>query len=374
VSEKNIKKTSIIRLVILGIILIGSMLVHYLHSIGGVKYPSVHAICPYGGIENLWAWFSGRANIQKIFSGTMTLFFLTVIFAIVFSRSFCGNICPFGALQELIGLIVPKKIKVPQKADRYLRKIKYLVLIISIIMAWVTMTLWLSPFDPWAAFSHIYKGQEMINEFAIGTIVLVITVIASLFISRFFCKYLCPAGALYALISKISPMKIVRDTKKCVNCGICTKNCPMDIEVHEAEKVKSSECITCSMCVDVCPGAGTMIAVKAGRFSLKPLLVVILSVTVFFGSIFILDALGLYTVSLPTQEEIQEKGDYIGIQDLRGSMSIEQGAFYTGKGLDEFYDIMEIPKTVSQETLLKNIQFEVPGYDFHSIKASKGDN
>lgn len=368
----GLKKASIIRWVLLGIILLGSMIMHYLHLEGGVKYPSVHAICPFGGIENLWAWLSGHANIQKIFSGTMVLFFLTIVFAVIFRRGFCGNICPFGALQELIGLIFPRKYKVPQKVDRYLRKIKYLVLIISIVMTWATMTLWLSPFDPWAAFAHIYKGGEMIGEYAIGTIVLVITVIASLFINRFFCKYLCPAGAMYALIGKLSPLKIERNPKACVNCGVCTKNCPMDIEVHKAEKITSGECIACARCVDVCPGAGRMIAAKAAGRSIKPLLVVTLSVAVFFGSIFILDAAGLYTVSIPTQEEVQEKEDFIGIQDLRGSMTIEQGAFYTGKELDEFYKIMEIPDNVPKETQLKNVNSYVPDYDFHSMKAAKG--
>ena len=371
-SKRNSRKTSIIRWVILGVILFGSMLVHYMHLIGGVKYPSVHAICPYGGIENLWAWLSGRANIQKIFSGTMVLFFVTVVFAVIFRRSFCGNICPFGALQELLGLMNPKKIKVPQKLNKFLGKFKYLILILSVFMAWVTMTLWLSPFDPWAAFAHIYNGAEMFEEYAIGAIILIVTVIASLFINRFFCRYLCPAGALYGLIGKLSPMKIMRNTRKCVNCGSCTKACPMDIEVHNAEKVTSGECINCNRCVDVCPGPGTMISTKMAGFNAKPLVAVVVGVVVFFGSIFMLDAAGLYQISVPTQEEVQEKGEYIGIQDLRGSMTIEQGAFYTGKKLDEFYSVMEIPEDVPADTLLKNVRQYVPGYDFHQVKAKKG--
>lgn len=364
-----IGKSSLIRWVILGIILLGSILIHYLHSTGGVRYPSVHAICPYGGLENLWAWLSAKGNIQKIFSGTMVLFFLTIIFAAVFRRSFCGNICPFGALQELFGHAFPKS-KVPVAADRYLRKIKYVVLVLSAVMAWVTMTLWLSPFDPWAAFAHIYNIEDLFNEYAIGALVLVLTLIASLFVSRPFCKYLCPAGALYAIFGKLSRLKVVRDPDTCIRCGVCTKVCPMDIDVHVAKEVKSTECISCMRCVDVCPGQGTMISAKAGRRPIKPLLVVILSVAVFFGSIAILDAAGFYTVALPTQQEILEKGNYIGIPDLRGSMTIELGAFYTGIPIEEFYSIMKIPAQVPKETPLKNVSEYVPGYDFHRVKAS----
>lgn len=365
------KRSGIVRWVILGVILCGSMLIHYLHLIGGVRYPSVHSICPYGGIENLWAWLAGRANIQKIFSGTMVLFFLTIVFALVFRRSFCGNICPFGALQELLGLLSPKRIKIPGAIDKHLRKGKYIVLILSAVMAWVTLSLWLSPFDPWAAFAHIYKGEEMLEEYLIGTIVLVVTVVASLFIRRAFCKYLCPAGALYAIIGKLSPYKVVRDSKKCIKCGACTQECPMDIEVHSLESVTTAECISCNRCVEVCPGAGSMIYTKLAGFSCKPLVSVMASVAIFFGSILLLDAAGLYRVSLPTEAEIAEKAEYLGISDLRGSMTIEQGAFYTEKELGEFYIIMEIPKEVPKDTLLKYVNQYVPGYDFHLMKAKK---
>lgn len=368
------KRYGIIRWVILGVILGGSMLIHYLHLNSGVKYPSVHSICPYGGIENLWAWLAGRANIQKIFSGTMVLFFLTIVFALLFRRSFCGNICPFGALQELLGLITPKKVKVPVAVDKHLRKVKYIVLVLSVFMAWITLSLWFSPFDPWAAFAHIYKGDEMLEEYLIGTIVLVATVVASFFISRAFCKYLCPAGALYAIIGKLSPYKVTRDSKKCIDCGVCTQKCPMDIEVHMCESVTTAECISCNRCVEVCPGAGSMISTKMAGFKLKPLASIIASVAIFFGSIFILDAGGLYTVSLPTVAEIVEKAEYLGISDLRGSMSIEQGAFYTGKELGEFYKIMEIPTDVPKDTLLKYVNQYVPGYDFHLMKAKKGSD
>lgn len=366
------KRNGMVRWVILGIILGGSMLIHYLHLNGGVSYPSVHSICPYGGIENLWAWLTNKANIQKIFSGTMVLFFLTIFFAIIFRRSFCGNICPFGALQELLGLITRKKVKIPGTVDKHLRKVKYIVLFVSLFMAWITLTLWLSPFDPWAAFAHIYKGEEMLEEYLIGTIVLVVTVVASLFFSRSFCKYLCPAGALYAIIGKLSPYKVIRNPKKCINCEVCTQRCPMDIAVHTYEKVTTAECISCNRCIEVCPGAGSMISAKLAGFNIKPLAAVIASVIIFFGSILLLDAAGLYTVSLPTAQEVLEKEEFLKINDLRGSLSIEQGAFYTGKELGEFYKIMEIPTDVPKDTLLKYVNQYVPGYDFHLMKAKKG--
>jgi polyferredoxin len=365
------RTTTMVRFGILLLILVGSMVVHYLHSLGGPGYPSVHSICPYGGLEGLWALLSGQANISKIYSGTFALFILTVLFAILFRRSFCGKICPFGALQELIGWISPKKIKVPKKVDQVLSKLKYVLLGITILMAWVTATLWMSPYDPWAAFSHIYKGEELLGEFLVGTILLIVTVATSLFVKRSFCRYLCPAGAFYALLGKISPYKVVREDQKCTSCGICTKACPVDIEVHTQKKITTAECISCNECVTVCPKSDGMIGVSFGKKKIKPMVALLSIVVLFFGSLMVLDAMGLYQVNLPTVEEIEEKKEYLKIIDLRGSMTIEQGAFYTGKTLEAFYEIMEIPPEVPKDTLLKYVNEYVPGYDFHAMKAKK---
>jgi len=210
----------------------------------------------------------------------------------------------------------------------------------------------------------------MLTEMTIGAIVLVLVVIASLYVSRAFCKYLCPAGAIYALLGRLSPLRIVRDPETCINCGKCSRECPMDIEVHKAETVRSSECIACMRCVDVCPGSGTMIAARAVRRRVKPLAVIAVSLVVFFGSLALLDAAGLYRVALPAPEAIAQ-GEVVRIEDLRGSMTIAEGAAYSGQPLEKFYSLMEIPANVPKETPLKSVSEYVPGYDFHAVKARK---
>lgn len=299
----------------------------------------------------------------------MTLFFLTFIFAVLFGRSFCGNICPFGTIFELIGKIKKRKWVIPAIVDRVLRYLKYVVLLLIGFMAWKTATLWVSPYDPYAAFAHIWKGSEVLEEYLIGFIILVAVSVLSIFYDRFFCKYLCPAGALYGIISKISPLKVKRSP--CINCGKCTRVCPMNIDVATAETVKSAECIACGKCIDVCPDAKKYIGFRFFNFKISPVMIVLVTVGLFFGSIFILDKVGLYQVSIPTIEQIQETGETVNIADLRGSMTISEGAAYAGKSLEEFYSIMEIPSTVPSDTLLKNVSTLVPGYDFHVMKAKK---
>mgnify|MGYP001810188631 CR=1 FL=1 len=370
-TRKKDRKTIIIRWLILGILLVGSTITHVLHLRFGTQYPSVHAICPYGGLENLWAWLAGRANIQKIFSGTMVLLFLSLAVSFVARRSFCGNICPFGALQEFFGRLFPRKHTVPHRVDRVLRWVKYGLLILSAVMAWKTMTLWFSPFDPWAAYSHLTAGSELLTEFAIGTLVLVLTLAASLFVKRPFCRYVCPAGAMYALAGKKSPLCVERNPDTCIGCGACTKACPMDIGVHAATKVQSSECIGCMRCTAVCPGGDSMLTVKMAGRRVKPLFGLLIGVVLFFGTLLLLDVTGHYVVSLPSVQQVIEQETYIGIADLRGSMTIEQGAVYTGMTLEAFYQTMEIPVNVPKETRMKEISLYEPAYDFHAIKARK---
>ena len=205
--------------------------------------------------------------------------------------------------------------------------------------------------------------------------VLIVVVLASVFIDRFFCKYLCPAGGLYGIISKISPTKIKREP--CSNCEVCAKVCPMNIEFEKAGNgaknagVKSAECILCGKCTSSCPSKSSKIGFYFFGKRLSYLLFILLTVAVFFGSIFLFDAAGLMQVTVPTVESVQESGEYLKIADLRGSMTIEQGAFYTGMELSDFYEIMEIPETVPSDLQLKYVSDYVEGYDFHAIKARK---
>ena len=360
------------RIIVLAIILVATIVLEILHLYGGNSYPSAHAVCPLGGLENLWAWFAGQSNLQKLFSGTMTLFFFTLVFALIFGRGFCGNICPFGGLFEFVGKLTRKKHTLPPALDMPLRYLKYVILIFITFMAWKTATLWISPYDPYAAFAHVWKGAEVFNEYFIGFLILAACLLLSLAYERFFCKYLCPAGALYGLASKISPLKIKRNP--CIDCRKCSANCPMNIDVAHCETVKSAECIACGLCVEVCPDSSKYIGFSFFRKTLKPLTVVLMTVLVFFGSLLAFDVLGLYQVSVPTIRQIEQEGTFIKIGDLRGSMSIEIGAQYTGKSLKDFYAIMEIPETIAKETLLKEIATQVPGYDFHVMKAKKAND
>lgn len=98
----NKKAARFIRWVLLASLLIWVTYESVMHQVlGGGKSPSIHALCPYGALESLYALMFSGTYIQKIYSGTLIILGITLIIAILFRRSFCGLLCPLGALQEL---------------------------------------------------------------------------------------------------------------------------------------------------------------------------------------------------------------------------------------------------------------------------------
>jgi polyferredoxin len=367
----NIKLVKYLRWGLLALFTILVTIAGYLHiANGGGKSPSIHALCPFGGLESLYQVFTTGSLISKIFAGTMILFGITIIIAIIFRRSFCGLICPFGAIQELFGKIGQKIFKrkfiVPSKIDKPLRYLKYIVLVVTVFYAWKTAGLWMSPYDPWSAYAHLPEGLASVwSESAFGLILLGITLIGSLLYDRFFCKYLCPMGALYGIIGKISPFKVVRNENACISCGKCNKVCPMNIDVQHAKEVKSAECINCQTCVLDCPKAGALES-KEGKKAVKPIVVITLVMVMFFGSIFAFQATGLYKL-LPEQVKA---GESIAFDEIKGYMTIKEAAEATKTELKEFYKKFEIPENVPAETKMKEISKTVPGYEFDKFKES----
>jgi len=343
----------------------------YLHQVlGGGKAPSIHALCPFGGLESLYTLFTTGGFIEKIFSGTMILFAITLVIAIIFRRSFCGLICPFGAIQELFGKlgqrVFKRKFIMPMRIDKPLRYLKYIILIITVFYAWKTAGLWMAPYDPWSAYSHLPEGIANVwAESAVGLILLIITVVGSIVYDRFFCKYICPVGAFYAIVGKFSPHRVVRDENKCIDCGICSKKCPVNIDVQHLKEIKSSECISCQTCVLNCPREGAL-KLKQGKRTISPLITIIIVMALFFGAIFAFQAAGVYKL---TPDAIKT-GESIKYDEIKGYMTIEEAALATKTELKDFYTKFKIPENVPKAVKMKEIQNISPGYDFDGAKKS----
>lgn len=181
---------------------------------------------------------------------------------LLFGRFFCGWMCAFGAISDWFYLLGNKvfhiKYMMNLQTDKTFKFIKYVILIFLVAIIW-SFDLNFDIVNPWNAFGVLATVTKVpdisyvLQYFAIGTFILLFILIGSLFVERFFCRYLCPFGAIFTLVSKLSLFKIRKPSDKCESCQLCTKKCSMGIPLYKYDKVTSGECIQCLKCVSSCP-------------------------------------------------------------------------------------------------------------------------
>lgn len=343
----------------------------YMHQVlGGSSEgaPSIHALCPFGALESLQLWITRGVMVQRIYAGTFALLVIVVVMALLFRRSFCGLMCPFGALQELSNKwgvkFFKKKYTIPQKVDQPLRYLKYGMLFLTVGMAWYLGDLWMSPYDPWVAYGHLGAGwDELVSEMLIGVLLLGVTLFASLFYDRFFCKYLCPMGAFLGIVSKISPNVIKRDSDKCIDCGLCSRNCPVDIQVDQLQTVNTAECLNCQLCTTSCPVEGAL-ENKWWKKRLSPLALLLLSLTLYAGGVGAAKMWDQFDF-LPAEVTAETM---LTADDIKGYMTLEEVALGTHIDMDTLYESLGLTDEVPGDTMMKNIKTIVPEFEVEAVR------
>lgn len=335
------QRSRLIRFAVLMAGLLGITGIGYIHQLGSpFKVVGVDALCPFGGIETLWSLFSGGTFVTKIAASSVVLLAVTIVLALVFRRSFCGYVCPLGAIQELFGRIGKaiwgkrRRPEIPAALDRPARWLKYVVLAVFTVWTWTTATLVIRPYDPWVAWMHL-TSAEIWAEFAVGVGVLVVSLLGSVVYERFFCKYLCPMGGFLGAISRFSLFKVRRVESTCIDCKACDKACPVNIKVSEVETVESPECINCNECVNACPVKDTLVVAARGpvedRRTLSPnkvLLAVLAIVAVLLAATTALGTLewttpGLAAATTTTSAAAPTVPD-VNVEDIKGSMTLDE--------------------------------------------------
>ena len=228
---------------------------HIVQIISAIIYPGLFIIT-WNSIGSIYKLLiTGNISLNTILSPLLIILSIIPI-TIIWGRFFCSYVCTFGFMHELINklgnLLEVKKIKINYKTDRYLKYIKYIIILISIII-WTVDTN-ISSISPWNTFGILVSLKNYSNLISVGGLVLLIIMFVSLFIDRFFCRYLCPLGGLFSAISTNRLFKIKKN-KNCIGCNKCNRVCPMNINVNNDTNniLNSGECIDCFECIGSCP-------------------------------------------------------------------------------------------------------------------------
>ncbi|EFO79879.1 polyferredoxin [Oscillochloris trichoides DG-6] len=246
------------------------------HLVLGDASASPEAFCPFGGLETLYSYLTGASTIAHTHLSNLAIFLAVVITSVIARGAFCGWICPFGTIQEWIHSVsrwLQRHIRpfgramhslnqhlnprtkrdaytgptLGQRIDKALSYGRYVVLawIIGATIAYGSMVF--RDYDPWSALLSIAELQV-----TVGTYILIISLVASFFVDRAWCRYACPLGATISLLGRFSPFRIEISKSACNQCGLCTQHCPMGIDVTHAGVVTDMRCIGCMICVSDC--------------------------------------------------------------------------------------------------------------------------
>jgi len=197
---------------------------------GLVVTASPEAFCPLGGLETLYKYFTaGGTFVSHTHLSNVVVLFSFLAVALLLRSAFCGWLCPLGFLQDLVSnfsSVLQKRFPGLRRGiaslkkrgarlavlDRYLRYLKYLVLAWAVGGSFYFGYMVFRDYDPWSTLLNIAEFS-----FTPGVIVLVVTLVASFFIERSWCRYACPLGAASGLLGKVSPIYLKREESACTS-------------------------------------------------------------------------------------------------------------------------------------------------------------
>ncbi|HTS63839.1 MAG TPA: 4Fe-4S binding protein [Candidatus Acidoferrales bacterium] len=245
------------------------------YETGGGRYvsrpPGVEGWLPIASLMNLKVLLA-TGEISRLHPAGMFLLIAFLAASWIFRKSFCSWLCPVGAISEWLWKLghrtFGRNFQLPRKLDVALRSIKYLLLGLFLYAVGSMSVAAIRAFleGPYG----IVDDVKMLNFFRYlglgGGIVMALLVLGSVLVRNFWCRYLCPYGALMGMAALPSPLRIRRDPAACIDCAKCAKACPSSLPVDKLITIASAECTGCLECVAECPAAGALwMAAPRGR-------------------------------------------------------------------------------------------------------------
>lgn len=225
----------------------------------------------FSGIKYIFTQLGGGVSID--ITAFIALLLVVGAYTILFGRFFCGFACAFGSLGDWVHAVycfIFKKLKkkapqIPEKCQLVLDKIKYVLLVIIVFMCFKGIYESARGSSPWDVFSMIRNGRFQLEGYQIGFVLFLAILLGMCLQERFFCRNLCPMGAVFSLLPVLPFFALHRDRENCIKgCKACTKKCPSGIGLPEEGSPRvEGDCFQCQKCIDTCPKQNIHTGIKA---------------------------------------------------------------------------------------------------------------
>lgn len=268
--------------------------------------PGVEGWLPIASLMNLKA-FLVTGEVPSMMPAGMFLLVAFLAISIALRKAFCSWLCPVGTVSELLWRLGQKvfrlKVLPPRWLDVPLRGLKYLLLALFFYAVGSMSAAEIEQFmkSPFGLIADVKMLDFFRHLSQTAAVVLAVIGAFSLVIPNFWCRYLCPYGALMGLAALLSPARITRVQEACIECGKCSNICPAKLPVDRLVTIKSAECTACMECVAACPAEGALHLSYPGSGRITPISAAAIIVVLFAGIVLAARVAGHWHTSIPSQ-------------------------------------------------------------------------
>jgi len=280
----------------------------------GERPPGVEGFLPIAALLSLRHLFA-TGEVHPVHPAGLVILALVLVLGLLAKKAFCSWVCPIGTCSESLAALsrrlFRRKLRLPRFLDLPLRSLKYLLLAFFVHAVFFQMDARAvldfldSPYNRVADVKMLYFFEHL-SSFGLGVIAGL--VVLSAVVPYFWCRYLCPYGALLGALSLLSPLKVTRHAPSCIDCNLCTKACPSHLPVATLARVSSDECFGCLSCVAACPvtRALRVETPRPWRLAVRPAAFAAVVVGLFVGGILLARSTGHWRNAI-TNEEYAER-------------------------------------------------------------------
>jgi len=284
------------------------------HGLPVHRPPGAEGWLPIAGLMN-FKYLLTTGHIPDMHPAAMFLFMAFVTISIVAKKAFCSWLCPIGTLSEYLWKLGRRifrgNLHLPLWIDLPLRGLKYLLLGFFLCIIGTMSAAGLDEFmhTPYGIIADVKMLNFFLEMSTTAAVVIAVLAVLSLVIQNFWCRYLCPYGALMGLASLASPLKIRRSPDACIDCAKCARACPASLPVDKLVQICSVECTACMACIASCPAEGalqlalppphTSAFAKRWRRAVSPTGFAALLAVILFGYVLFAHATGHWQTHVP---------------------------------------------------------------------------